>query len=99
MFKNTGIDRYYYPQEEHEDTTFIMINPDLLLIITPDTVFIHALQKEMIETVKGMLYFHHQLFDQFLERYKDTAVPHELYISLLRGWFPGLVHMRELETD
>lgn len=47
--------------------------------------------------VENLVSYHQKFFADFLEKYKDDCVPHELYVDWLLGWFPGRVSVKSLE--
>lgn len=47
--------------------------------------------------VDNLVSYHERFFADFLEKYKEDCVPHELYVDWLLGWFPGRVSVKSLE--
>ncbi len=77
---------------------FIMVKPKMELIITDKDVFVDKENKELIENVKGVVKTHKEQFAKFVEKYKETCVPHAVYVEWLMKWYPGKVHLRSIEN-
>ena len=81
---------FYYPEY------YIMSQLSMQRVITPTEVLVAdaKLRKE----VEGVVAYHRERFASFIEEYKDTFVPHEVYVEWLLKRFPGRVKLRRLSV-
>lgn len=80
--------------ETHKGELLIMVCPDQRVILSEDKVYVD--DPDLEEYLIGLLSLHAQIFDVFLERYKESVVPHELYVGWLTSWFHGDVIVKGL---
>lgn len=83
-------------RESSEKDVFVMFNP-AKLIITPNAVYIYNEDARLKQEIYNLLSYHHEIFDKFLDNYKDKCVPHEIYMDWLMKWFPGKIHLQSLQ--
>lgn len=76
-----------------QDNIFILINPGKELIITESEVLYNKDDKETEKILNNIISYQDIQFTEFLERYKDKCVPHEIYIDWIMKWFPGKIHI------
>lgn len=52
--------------------------------------------KEMMPSIHQSIDFMNQIFNNFVEKFNDVFVPHEIYINWLLRCFPGMIHIKSI---